>query len=209
MSNYVKNTFVCELTSYCFVENSGRGTEVEWATGRIDVTTFAQVGQIFNFISVEMTGEVQVFTANNSNFATLQKVFGNNGSQTANQVATSINNNGLQKKVSALNNTLFINSNKFHLKIVNYTVSSSYQKHISLLLYIIFIIFLINVGTQTYHIFFYKLNNILQHVHVKSANLHEKYTFGSNFLNYSLFFDNLCISRFFKFVKNALFVVNW
>lgn len=55
--SYEVNSFQTNytLTSNSLVEDSGGSTEVEWTTGRVDIATFAQVRQILDFVSVEMT----------------------------------------------------------------------------------------------------------------------------------------------------------
>lgn len=98
------------LTSNSLVEDSGRGTEVEWTTSWVDIATFAQVSQVLDLVSVEMTRKVQFFATNYSNLATLQQVFGNDGSQAADQVATTINNNGLKGNKKKLEKSFSINN---------------------------------------------------------------------------------------------------
>lgn len=90
-------------TSNSLVEDSGRGTEVEGTTSWVNVATFAQVGQKLDFVSVEVAREVQLLAAHHDHLAALQQVLGDNGGQTAKQMAASIDNNGLQEKENNYN----------------------------------------------------------------------------------------------------------
>lgn len=71
---------------------------MEGSTSRVDVATLAQIGQELDLVSVEVTGKVQLLAAHHSDLAALQQVLGDHGGQTAQQMAATINNNGLQKK---------------------------------------------------------------------------------------------------------------
>lgn len=68
---------------------------MERTTSWVHVATFTQVGQKLNFVSVEVTREVQLLAAHHNDLAALQQILGDNGGQAAKQMAASINNNGL------------------------------------------------------------------------------------------------------------------
>lgn len=68
---------------------------MERTAGRVDVAALAQVRQVLDLVAVEVTGQVQLLAADDNDLATLQQVLGDNGRQTADQMAAAIDNNCL------------------------------------------------------------------------------------------------------------------
>ena len=67
---------------------------MEWTARRFHVAALAQKGQELQFGSVEIARDVDGLTANDDDFLAKQKLFGNHGSQTTEQMVLSINDNG-------------------------------------------------------------------------------------------------------------------
>lgn len=71
---------------------------MERSTERLDVTAKTQELQVFQLVAVKVTAHVDAFTPDDDNFVAVQDEFGDDGGQTAHQVATAIDNNRLQHK---------------------------------------------------------------------------------------------------------------
>jgi len=71
---------------------------VEWTTGWVHVAPLAQVGQELDLVPVEVSREVQLLAADHGHLAALQQVLGHHGGQATEQMAATINNNGLKLK---------------------------------------------------------------------------------------------------------------
>jgi hypothetical protein len=54
-------------TSHCFEEHTTWGTKMEWTSGRLTCTPFAQILEVLQFISVEAPTDIDVFTSNYDN----------------------------------------------------------------------------------------------------------------------------------------------
>lgn len=69
---------------------------MEWTACRVDVASFSQVCQKLDLVAEEMTGQLQVLAANHDHRLAAQDLLGNDRSQSAKQVSTSVNQNRLK-----------------------------------------------------------------------------------------------------------------
>lgn len=76
-----------------------------WTAGRVHIATLPQVCQVFHFVSVEVSRQVQLLTSYNGYLAALQQILCNNRCQSADQVASAINYNGLKRKIETISKT--------------------------------------------------------------------------------------------------------
>ena len=70
---------------------------MEWASGGFDVTPEPQELQVLQLVAVEVARHVDAFTPNNDDFVAVQDEFGDDGGQTADQMATAVDNYWLKK----------------------------------------------------------------------------------------------------------------
>ena len=80
-------------TSDGLVQDSGWGSEVEWTLGLVVSGGLSQVVVVLELVSEELTGDVEGLASDNDNLLAVEDLLGNNGSQTAQQVALSVNDN--------------------------------------------------------------------------------------------------------------------
>ena len=64
---------------------------MEWASGGFDVTPQPQELQVLQLVAVEVARHTDAFTPDDDDFIAIQDEFGDDGGQTANQMATTVN----------------------------------------------------------------------------------------------------------------------
>lgn len=78
-------------------QHTAGGTEVERTTGRVDIAPFAQVGQELDLVPEEVSRQLQILAAHNHYLTSIQDLLGNDGGQTAQQMAATVDKDWLKK----------------------------------------------------------------------------------------------------------------
>ena len=86
-------------TTNCTPEDLSGSTEVEGSTQRLDVTPQTQKLQVLQLVAVEVSAHVDAFGSDDDNLVTVQDEFGDDGGQTAHQVATAIDYHRLKSRM--------------------------------------------------------------------------------------------------------------
>merc|ERR1712038_2001121 len=76
----------------------GRRAEMEGSSGRLDVATQPQKLQVLELVPVEVTAHVDTLASHDDDLVAQQNVLGDDGGQTAHQVAAAINHHRLRRK---------------------------------------------------------------------------------------------------------------
>ena len=104
-------------TTNCTPEDLSGSTEVERSTQRLDVTSQTQKLQVLQLVAVEVSAHVDAFGSDDDNLVTVQDEFGDDGGQTAHQVATAIDYHRLEYEIN-VRKQLKILKNSFNSKIL-------------------------------------------------------------------------------------------
>jgi len=68
---------------------------MEWTSGGFDVTSKPQELEVLQLVAVEVAGHVDAFTPDDDDFVAVQDELGDDGGQSADQMATAVDNNRL------------------------------------------------------------------------------------------------------------------
>lgn len=89
-------SLVGDHTTDGLVEDSGRSTEVEGTTaGGVVSGDLSEVGVVLELRAEELAGDVQGLTADNNDLLTAQELLGDNGGESAKEMALAIDDNNL------------------------------------------------------------------------------------------------------------------
>ena len=72
---------------------------MERSTQRLDITPQTQKLQVLQLVAVEVSAHVDAFGSDDDNLVTVQDEFGDDGGQTAHQVATAIDYHRLKSRM--------------------------------------------------------------------------------------------------------------
>lgn len=73
-------------------EDLGRSTEMEGTVTGVGVSTLAQEGEVLELVAVQGAGDVDTLAADSNDLLSRQKLLGDGGGQTTQQMTTAVNN---------------------------------------------------------------------------------------------------------------------
>ncbi|KAH3658858.1 hypothetical protein OGATHE_006584 [Ogataea polymorpha] len=97
-SSLTSGGLVGDHTSDSLVQNSGWGSEMERSSVGVESSSLSQVVVVLQFVSEEFTRDVESLTSHNDNLLAVEKLLGNSGGQSSQQVSFSVNDNNLLKR---------------------------------------------------------------------------------------------------------------
>ena len=89
-------------TAYDAREDLRWRAEMKWTSCRIDVASFAEKFQVFQFVSIERTADVQTFATDDHDVVALEDCLGDGGCQATDQMATAVDDDRLSTETDCL-----------------------------------------------------------------------------------------------------------